>query len=279
MEYRSPHEIFAAERSRLCLISLREPIHITFMTSELEIIDLHAKVGDKQILNGLDLKVRQGELHAIMGPNGSGKTSLSYVILGHPRYLVTHGDIRLDGQSILKLKTDQRAKLGIFLGFQYPVEIPGLRLGSFLRTLSTELRSDKTPVSQFYAQARKDLSRLELSDSFLSRSLNEGFSGGEKKRAEILQLMIANPRFAILDETDSGLDVDALKLVSEAINNMKGPSLGMILITHYQRILKHVKPDYVHILIDGKIVKSGDASLADVIESKGYEIQKTPASI
>jgi len=244
------------------------------MTSTLKIIDLHAKVEEKEILQGLNLEIRQGETHAIMGPNGSGKTSLSYVIMGHPRYVVTKGDILLDDQSILKLKTDKRAKLGLFLGFQYPTEIPGLRLGSFLRTLSTELKEDKTPINQFYAQARQNLAKLELSESFLSRSLNEGFSGGEKKRAEILQLMVAKPKFAILDETDSGLDVDALKVVSEAINGIRGPEIGIVLITHYQRILKSVRPDFVHVLMEGRIVKSGDASLADEVEKNGYESLK-----
>ncbi|PSN85681.1 Fe-S cluster assembly ATPase SufC [Candidatus Marsarchaeota G1 archaeon BE_D] len=241
------------------------------MVSVLKIVDLHAKVEDKEVLKGLNLEVKQGEVHAIMGPNGSGKTSLAYVLMAHPRYKVTQGDILLDGQSILALRTDQRAKLGLFLGFQYPVEVPGLRFGSFLRTLATEVRGDKTPLSQFYSQVKQNLARLGFDESFLSRSLNEGFSGGEKKRAEIVQLMVSRPKFAVLDETDSGLDVDALKVVSEAINSMRGPEIAFILITHYQRILKYVRPDVVHILVDGRIVKSGDYSLAEEIERKGYE--------
>jgi Fe-S cluster assembly ATP-binding protein len=241
------------------------------MVSVLKIVDLHAKVEDKEVLKGLNLEVKQGEVHAIMGPNGSGKTSLAYVLMAHPRYKVTQGDILLDGQSILTLRTDQRAKLGLFLGFQYPVEVPGLRFGSFLRTLATEVRGDKTPLSQFYSQVKQNLKRLGFDESFLSRSLNEGFSGGEKKRAEIVQLMVSRPKFAVLDETDSGLDVDALKVVSEAINSMRGPEIAFILITHYQRILKYVRPDVVHILVDGRIVKSGDYSLAEEIERKGYE--------
>ncbi|PSN83647.1 Fe-S cluster assembly ATPase SufC [Candidatus Marsarchaeota G2 archaeon ECH_B_SAG-G16] len=241
------------------------------MVSVLKIVDLHAKVEDKEVLKGLNLEVKQGEVHAIMGPNGSGKTSLAYVLMAHPRYKVTQGDILLDGQSILALRTDQRAKLGLFLGFQYPVEVPGLRFGSFLRTLATEVRGDKTPLSQFYSQVKQNLARLGFDESFLSRSLNEGFSGGEKKRAEIVQLMVSRPKFAVLDETDSGLDVDALKVVSEAINSMRAPEIAFILITHYQRILKYVRPDVVHILVDGRIVKSGDYSLAEEIERKGYE--------
>ncbi|MEM3671204.1 MAG: Fe-S cluster assembly ATPase SufC [Thermoprotei archaeon] len=244
------------------------------MPSVLKIVDLHAKVADKEILSGVNLEVKQGEVHAIMGPNGSGKTSLSYVILGHPRYVVTKGDILLDGVSLLPLKTDQRAKLGLFLGFQYPLEIPGLRLGSFLRTVATEVKGDKTPIGPFYADVKKKLGELELGDDFLSRSLNEGFSGGEKKRVEVLQLLTIRPKFAVLDETDSGLDVDALKTVSAAIASFRGSETGIILITHYQRILKYVRPDFVHILVDGKIVKSAGPELADEVESKGYEIFK-----
>lgn len=220
------------------------------------------------------MEVKQGEIHAIMGPNGSGKTSLAYVLLGHPKYVVTKGDILIDGQSILNLKTDKRAKLGLFLGFQYPEEIPGLRFGSFLRTLAVEMRGDKTPLSQFYATVKEYLKKLEFDESFLSRSLNEGFSGGEKKRGEIVQLLVARPKFAVLDETDSGLDIDALKVVSKAINEIRGSEVGIILITHYQRILKYVKPDYVHVLIDGRIVRSGDASLAEEVERTGYEALK-----
>ena len=241
------------------------------MTSTLKIVDLHAKVEDKEVLRGIDLEVKQGEVHAIMGPNGSGKTSLAYVLLGHPKYVVTKGDILIDGQSIVNLKTDRRAKLGLFLGFQYPEEIPGLRFGSFLRTLAVEMKGDKTPLSQFYSNVKENLKKLDLDEAFLSRSLNEGFSGGEKKRAEIVQLLTAKPKFAVLDETDSGLDVDALKIVSSAINEVRGSDVGIILITHYQRILKYVKADYVHVLIDGRIVKSGDASLADEVEKTGYE--------
>ncbi|MCL5788712.1 MAG: Fe-S cluster assembly ATPase SufC [Candidatus Marsarchaeota archaeon] len=249
------------------------------MPSLLKITDLHAKVGDKEILSGLNLEVRQGEVHAIMGPNGSGKTSLSYVLMGHPRYVVTKGDIQIDGQSILTLKADQRAKLGLFLGFQYPLEVPGLRLGSFLRTVATEVKQDKTPVGQFYAGVKKQLASLELSDDFLSRSLNEGFSGGEKKRIEILQLLTVKPKFAVLDETDSGLDVDALRLVSNAVSTVRGPDMGIILITHYQRILKYVRPDFVHILVDGKIILSAGPELADEVEAKGYEAFKGTAPV
>lgn len=244
------------------------------MVSTLKIVDLHAKVEDKEVLRGIDLEVKQGEVHAIMGPNGSGKTSLAYVLLGHPKYVVTKGDILIDGQSIVNLKTDKRAKLGLFLGFQYPEEIPGLRFGSFLRTLAVEMRGDKTPLNQFYASVKENLKKLGLDESFLSRSLNEGFSGGEKKRAEIVQLLTAKPKFAVLDETDSGLDIDALKTVSAAINEIRGAEVGIILITHYQRILKYVRPDYVHVLVDGKIVRSGDASLAEEVERTGYEALK-----
>lgn len=242
--------------------------------SVLEVVDLHVRVENKEILKGLNLTVKQGETHALMGPNGSGKTSLAYVLLGHPRYVVTGGDIKLDGESVLRMRADQRAKLGLFLGFQYPVEVPGLRLGSFLRSFAVELRNDKTPLSQFYAQVKQLMAKLEIDESFLSRSLNEGFSGGEKKRAEILQLAIAKPKFAILDETDSGLDVDALKAVSDMINTLRGPEIGFVLITHYLRILKYTRPDYVHVLVDGRVAKSGDMSLAEEIEKRGYEALK-----
>jgi len=242
------------------------------MKGTLEIRGLHAAIDGKEILRGVDLTLRQGEVHAIMGPNGSGKSTLSNVIMGHPKYQVTKGDVLLEGESVLGLSPDKRAQRGLFLGFQYPVEVEGVSLGSFLRTAYQATHKDeKLNVPQFTKQVRGQLQQLGMEDQFLGRSLNHGFSGGEKKRAEILQLSILKPKFALLDETDSGLDIDALKTVSANIDGMRGPGLGILLITHYSRILRYVKPDRVHVLVQGKVAMSGGADLAAQLEEKGYD--------
>lgn len=238
----------------------------------LEIKNLHVSTENKEILKGLSLKVNQGEIHAIMGPNGSGKSSLSLVLMGHPRYQITRGSIRLDGEDLTGLTPDKRAKLGLFLAMQYPVAVPGVSVFNLLRSANKNLNSQKGTAMEFQKIVKNTMKNLKIDEKFLGRSINDGFSGGEKKKMETLQLSILNPKYAILDETDSGLDVDALKTVSSGINNIFSKNIGIILITHYQRILKYVKPDFVHILVDGRIVKSGDANLAETIEEKGYEL-------
>jgi Fe-S cluster assembly ATP-binding protein len=249
------------------------------MQGTLEIRDLHAAIGDKEILRGVNLTVQQGSVHAIMGPNGSGKSTLSNIILGHPKYQVTKGDIRLDGESILKLTPDKRAQRGLFLGFQYPVEVDGVSLGSFLRTsyVATH-KNEQVNVPAFTKNVRAKLKDLEMEESFITRSLNFGFSGGEKKRAEILQMAVLKPRFAILDETDSGLDIDALKVVSKNIDSMRGPGVGILLITHYSRILKYVQPDRVHVLVAGRVAREGGPELAQELEEKGYDFIRAEVS-
>jgi Fe-S cluster assembly ATP-binding protein len=229
-------------------------------------------IDGKEILKGVDLKVNKGEIHAVMGPNGGGKSTLAQVIMGHPGYKITKGKILINGKNIEKLTPDKRAKAGIFLGFQYPVEVPGVNFSSFLRMAVNEdkKKADKLSPIAFRNIILKEAKKLSFSDEIVKRMLNEGFSGGEKKKAEILQLALLKPDFAILDEPDSGLDVDALKYISNALDSLDF-SPGLILITHYQRILHFVKPDFVHILIHGKIVKTGSAKLAREIEKKGYE--------
>lgn len=245
------------------------------MASELQIKDLRAGVGEKEILKGVNLTVRQGELHAIMGPNGSGKSTLSNVIMGHPKYAVYSGDILLNGESILGLRPDQRANRGLFLGFQYPVEVSGVGLGSFLRNIVNLKRKAEGKgsimVGEFQSMFREKIKALDLDESFATRQLNAGFSGGEKKRAEVLQMSVLKPSIAILDEPDSGLDVDALKSVAKSILDQAGPELGILVITHYQRILAHLVPEHVHIMIDGRIVRSGGKELAKVVEERGYD--------
>lgn len=239
----------------------------------LEIKNLHAQTLDgKQILNGVSLKIKQGEIHAIMGPNGGGKSTLSLVLMGHPGYKITEGKILLNGKDITSLTVDKRAKLGLFLGFQYPVEIPGVNFANFLRMAVNEDKQKKEHLSPiaFRNILTDGAKKLALTEEISKRMLNEGFSGGEKKKAEILQMSLLKPKFAILDEPDSGLDVDALRYISETINAFKFP-LGLILITHYQRILHFIKPDFVHVLLNGKIIKSGNANLAKQIEKSGYE--------
>ena len=240
----------------------------------LEIKDLRASIGDTEILHGINLTVNSGEVHAIMGPNGSGKSTLSYVLSGRDGYEVTGGDILLDGESVLEMEADERARAGLFLAFQYPVELPGVSGMSFLRAaVNARLRdAGEEEVDQlaFVKMVRAEAKALGVSDEMLKRAVNVGFSGGEKKRYEILQMALLKPIMAVLDETDSGLDVDALKIVSEGVNALRGPERGMLVITHYQRLLSHIVPDFVHILAGGKIIKSGDKSLALEVEENGY---------
>jgi Fe-S cluster assembly ATP-binding protein len=245
--------------------------------SYLEIKDLHVNVEEKEILKGISLKIKKGEIHAIMGPNGAGKSTLCFAIMGHPKYKITKGRIILDGEDITSLQPDERARKGLFLAFQYPVAVPGLNFASFLRYAYHASRRDIANKSeevisslQFQKMLEEKMSSLGIKKSFAERDLNEGFSGGEKKKAEILQLAVLQPKFAFLDEIDSGLDIDGVKKVASCINKLAKDGISLVLITHYQRILKYVKPDYVHIIADGKIVKTGDAGLAEELEKKGY---------
>ncbi len=239
--------------------------------STLEIKDLHASVEGKQILKGVNLTIKKGEVHALMGPNGSGKSTLSAILMGHPKYVVESGEILLDGKSILSLKPSERAQAGLFLAFQYPMEIPGVNYLHFLFTAAKAQRNEpKLSLLTFRKEVMEKLKVLELNPSFLDRHLNQGFSGGEKKRAEILQMLVFNPSIAVFDETDSGLDIDSLRIVSKAINAMRGEQFGALVITHYQRILGYIKPDVVHIMMDGRIERSGGPELAIELESTGY---------
>ena len=243
--------------------------------SVLEIKNLQVSVviesGNKEILRGVDLTIKSGETHAIMGPNGSGKSTLAYSIAGHPKYLVTGGSVTLDGVDVLEMSVDERAKAGLFLAMQYPVEIPGVSVSNFLRTAVTAIRGESPKVRTWVGEVKAAMSSLEIDTAFSERNVNEGFSGGEKKRHEILQMELLRPKIAILDETDSGLDIDALRVVSEGVNRIKESSdLGVMLITHYTRILKYIKPDFVHVFANGKIVEEGGSELADKLEEKGY---------
>ena len=256
------------------------------MTSRtlLEIRDLHAGIGDREILKGLSLTINEGEVHAIMGPNGSGKSTLANVLMGNPNYAVSSGEVLFKGEPILRLAPDERARRGIFLAFQYPVAIPGLSVANFLRTaLNARLSPPATngdgampakrgiQPKEFRALLREQMALLKMDESFATRYLNDGFSGGEKKRAEILQMALLKPEIAIMDETDSGLDIDALRIVSEGVNALAGPGLGVLLITHYQRILNYIKPHFVHVMVDGRIVLSGGPELAHELETRGYD--------
>jgi Fe-S cluster assembly ATP-binding protein len=240
----------------------------------LEIENLHAAIGDKPILKGINLTINPSEIHAIMGPNGSGKSTLSYVLAGRDGYEVTNGDIRLDGVSVMEMEADERARAGLFLAFQYPVELPGVGGMSFLRgavnARRIEAGLDEIDHIAFVKTVREAANKLGIKDDMLKRAVNVGFSGGEKKRYEILQMALLEPKMAILDETDSGLDVDALRIVSEGVNTLKTDDIGVLVITHYQRLLDYIIPDHVHILADGKIVKSGDKTLALEVEKSGY---------
>jgi Fe-S cluster assembly ATP-binding protein len=265
------------------------------MSQELVIKDLHVNVDGKPILRGVNLTIRQGEVHALMGPNGSGKSTLAYTIAGHPHYEVVGGDILLDGQSLLAISPDGRAKAGVFLAFQYPTAIPGVSMANFLRQAVSAVRgytekakqavaeggaasprsgapigSELMPMREFRKELTEKMDRLHIDSAFARRYLNEGFSGGEKKRAEILQMAMLDPKFAVLDETDSGLDIDALRVVSEGVNSLIGPNLGVLLITHYQRLLNYIKPQFVHVFFNGQIVQSGGPELALELESQGY---------
>ncbi len=242
---------------------------------KIQIKDLHAEINGLKILKGVNLEMESGAVHALMGPNGSGKSTLSNVIFGHPAYDVTGGEILVDGEDILEMGTDERAMLGLFLAFQYPVEIPGVTVGRFLkRAADLHAGEGETKTTGFVKILREMMDYLEIDQQFINRYLNTGFSGGEKKRMEILQMLILKPTFAILDETDSGLDIDALKIVSKGVNKLRGGDFGALIITHYQRILNHIRPDHVHIMYQGRIVTSGGNELVDQLEAKGYDFIK-----
>jgi Fe-S cluster assembly ATP-binding protein len=241
------------------------------MAQHLQVKNLQASVAGKAILSGLDLDIRAGEVHAIMGPNGSGKSTLANVLMGHPGYAVTGGSVTLDGEDYLVLSTSARALKGMFLAFQYPVEIAGVTVGKFLKR-AIELRAGGgMNVTAYIKQLREAMDFMEMDQAFINRSLNQGFSGGEKKRMEVLQMLMLKPSLAILDETDSGLDIDALKVVSKGVNHLRGPGFGALIITHYQRILTQIVPDFVHIMYKGRIVTSGGKELVDILESRGYD--------
>jgi Fe-S cluster assembly ATP-binding protein len=252
--------------------------------SVLEVKDLHVSVeteqGTKQILKGVDLLVKEGEIHAIMGPNGSGKSTLAYTIAGHPKYHVESGSVTLDGEDLLAMSVDARARAGLFLAMQYPVEIPGVAVTNFLRTAKTAIDGVQPSIRTWTKQVTESMKNLRMDTAFKDRNVNEGFSGGEKKRHEILQLELLKPKFAILDETDSGLDVDALKIVAEGVNRAKeNTGLGLLLITHYTRILRYITPDFVHVFVDGRVAEEGGAELADRLENEGYDRFLSPANL
>jgi Fe-S cluster assembly ATP-binding protein len=246
--------------------------------SSLSIKNLRVSIEDKLILKDLSLEVKQGEIHAIMGPNGSGKSTMAYALAGHPKYEVEGGEIRMDEVNLLELAPDERARMGLFLAFQYPTAIPGISMANFLRTAVNAVKGGNgngngksIPIVEFRKMLTEKMDLLKIDKSFARRYLNEGFSGGEKKRAEILQMALLEPKFAILDETDSGLDIDALRIVSEGVNALTGPERGFIVITHYQRILNYIKPDFVHVMYDGQIIESGGPELAERLEEQGYD--------
>ena len=248
------------------------------MSSALEIRNIHANVEGREILKGVNLVVKPGEIHALMGPNGTGKSTLANILMGHPSYEVTKGEILFKGKNMIDLAPDERSRLGMFLAFQYPVAIPGLTVANFLRSAinahrkATNPEDRGIPIPQFRTMLKQKMDLLEMPHEFAGRYLNEGFSGGEKKRAEILQLAALEPTIAILDETDSGLDIDALRIVSEGVNALAGPDLGILVITHYQRILNYIQPQFVHIMLDGQIVESGGPELAEHLEQHGYQM-------
>jgi Fe-S cluster assembly ATP-binding protein len=249
------------------------------MSNDLEIRDPQASIGEKEILKGVNLTVRAGSVHAIMGPNGSGKSTLANIIAGHPSYEVTAGEVIYKGQNVLELDPDERSKLGLFLAFQYPVAVPGVSVANFLRAAINAHRAEEgkdpkqtsIPVAEFRKQLREGMKSLEMDEGFARRYLNEGFSGGEKKRLEILQMTLLKPSMAVMDETDSGLDIDALRIVAEGVNRLAGPEMGALVITHYQRLLNYIKPQFVSVMMDGRIVRDGGPELALELEEKGYD--------
>ncbi|WP_414043676.1 Fe-S cluster assembly ATPase SufC [Macrococcus animalis] len=251
------------------------------MVSVLEIKDLHVSIEGKEILKGVNLTIKQNEIHAIMGPNGTGKSTLSAAIMGHPKYEVTQGEVLLDGENVLEMEVDERAQAGLFLAMQYPSEISGVTNADFLRSAINAKREEGNEINlmQFIKKLDKNMEFLEMDLDMAQRYLNEGFSGGEKKRNEILQLMMLEPKFAILDEIDSGLDIDALKVVSKGINQMRGDNFGCLIITHYQRLLNYITPDFVHVMMQGKVVKSGGEELAKRLEAEGYDWIKQELNI
>jgi Fe-S cluster assembly ATP-binding protein len=243
--------------------------------------NLHATIGECEILKGVSLEVPKGEVHAIMGKNGSGKSTLAKVMAGHPSYELTSGDVLLDGQNILELEPDERARAGLFMAFQYPMEVPGVTIANFLRAAlqARLLEGEELDVIAYYQRLYSKMDALKIPREFTSRSVNEGFSGGEKKRCEILQLAMLEPAYAVLDETDSGLDIDALKVVAEGVNALRAPDRGFLVITHYQRLLNHIVPDVVHVMVDGRIARSGDKDLALRLEAEGYDWVEKEAAI
>jgi Fe-S cluster assembly ATP-binding protein len=241
--------------------------------NQLIIKDLNVSIGEKAIVKGFNLTLNSGEVHAIMGPNGTGKSTLAKAVAGHPDYTITGGDVLLDGRSILAMQPDERARAGLFLAFQYPSEIPGVTIANFLRAAvqARLTEGEELNATAYYKRLYTKMDLLKIDRKFTSRAVNDGFSGGEKKRCEILQMAMLEPKFALMDETDSGLDIDALRIVADGVNTMRGPNLGVLLITHYQRLLDYIVPDHVHVMYDGRIVKSGDKSLALELEAKGYD--------
>ncbi len=237
----------------------------------LKIENLHVEVDGNEIVKGLDLEVGLGEIHAIMGPNGSGKSTLANVLMGHPRYDVTEGSVTFEGEDVLELEPDERAKMGMFLAFQYPSEVPGVSVANFLRTAVNSVREEELSPMEMYKLLQEKMAVMRMDPKFAERYLNEGFSGGEKKRNEILQMLMLEPKLAIMDETDSGLDIDALQVVARGVNELRGPEFSAAIITHYQRILRYIEPDYVHVMLDGRIVTSGGKELALALEDKGYD--------
>ncbi|HKH35842.1 MAG TPA: Fe-S cluster assembly ATPase SufC, partial [Rubrobacter sp.] len=232
---------------------------------------LQVEIDGQEIVKGLDLEVNKGEIHAIMGPNGSGKSTLANVLMGHPRYEVTAGSITFEGEDVFELEPDERAKLGMFLAFQYPSEVPGVSVANFLRTAVNSVREEELSPMEMYKLLQEKMAIMKMDPKFAERYLNEGFSGGEKKRNEILQMLMLDPTLAIMDETDSGLDIDALQVVARGVNELRGPEFSAIIITHYQRILRYIEPDHVHVMLDGRLVTSGGKELADDLEEKGYD--------